>query len=388
MSRLKAYLSNASVNRLIIHTGLHSLAWGISGNFFIIFLLSHGFPAKEVFLYLPLIYATRFILRPIILYIAPRLGSRRTLYIGSCCFALQYLLLARVNGVNNTFLLYGLVCALSDIFYFTPYHAIYAFIGDDINRGKQIGAREALATLINIIAPLAGGLAVDYFGPKLTFGIAAIIEIISILPLLRVPDLPIAETRPKRAFSAVYQGVSIFITDGWISVGFVFVWAIMLFGSTGHSFTTFGGALALSGLVSAVGGLFLGRLIDGGQARYAVLWNGVLLILSILLRASSGTGLSTMLSITAASSLLGASYIPVLMTAIYSLAAKAPCTLRFIFAVEGAWDIGCASACLVTAGLIGAGVALGWAVALAILGAILQGVLLYIYYNKGSRIKL
>ena len=44
---------------------------------------------------------------------------------------------------------------------------------------------------------------------------------------------------------------------------------------------------------------------------------------------------------------------------------KAPCTLRFIFVTESAWDIGCGTASLVTAGLMNAGIAFGWAVALA-----------------------
>ena len=382
MAALKTYLSNASVNRLNIHTGLHSFAWGMSGNFFIIYLLSHGFPVIKVFLYLALIYTLRFILRPLVLYVAPRLGSRRTLYIGSFFFMLQYLLLAHIDGTNSFFYAYCLVNALSGIFYFVTYHAIFAFTGDDTHRGKQIGAREALATVVNVIAPLIGGLSIDYLGAAITFGMAAAIEIVSILPLLRVPDLPISRTRPKGAFSAVTRAVFIYMTDGWISVGFVFAWAVVMFGSTGSSFTTFGGALALSGLVSAVGGLLLGRLIDGGKARYAVLLNGALLIMGLVLRASAGPGLGTMLGVTAVSSLLGASYIPVLMTAIYRLASKAPCPLRFVFATETAWDVGCVSACLITVGLIGLGASLGWAIALAIVGAIAQMVLLHLFYAK------
>lgn len=377
-----AYLSNAAVNRLNIHTGLHALGYNLSGNFFIAFLLSRGFPAATIFLFFALILGLRFMLRPMVLYIAPRIGSRNTLYIGSIFFALQYLLLAQVTGINAAFLFYCLVAALSDIFYWTSYHAIFAFTGDEVHRGKQIGAREALATLANIIAPLAGGWAIDHFGAKSTFGVAAIIEMLAILPLLRVPDLPIAEVRPKGAFSAVYRGVFIFMTDGWIAVGLTFVWAAMLFGSAGHSFTNFGGALALAGLVSAIGGLLLGRFIDAGHAKRAVFLNGALLVMALILKASAGQGMGTMLGITAVSSLLGASYLPVLMTAIYSLAAKAPCTLRFIFITECAWDTGCGTACLVTAGLLHAGIAPGWAVATAILGAVLQTVLLYKYYTS------
>ena len=95
----------------------------------------------------------------------------------------------------------------------------------------------------------------------------------------------------------------------------------------------------------------LGRLIDAGlRVKRAVLFNGILLIAMLLLKASAGPQLGSMLGITAVSALLGASYMPILMTAIYSLAAKAPCPLRFIFATEGAWDIGqCTGQCFITA---------------------------------------
>jgi MFS transporter, DHA1 family, inner membrane transport protein len=376
------YLSNTAVNRLNIHTGMHMLAYNLSANFFIIFLLSHGLNVTEVFLYLAFILALRFALRPIVLYVAPRIGSRRTLYIGSFLYAAQYLVLAHVQGVNTIFWAYCAVAALTDIFYWTSYHSIFAFTGDETHRGKQISVREALITFVNIVAPLIGGLGIDVLGAKSVFAAAAVIEILAILPLLKVPDLPIDETRPKGAFSAVKQGVAIFITDGWIVVGLTFVWAAKLFGATGSSFTTFGGALALAGLVSAIGGLVLGRILDSGHARRAVLVNGVLLIVALVLKSGASQGLSTMFAVTALSSLMGAGYMPTLMTAIYSLAARAPCTLRFIFVTEGAWDIGCASACLATVGLMRTGMALGWAIALAIFGAVMQMVLLYFYYAR------
>jgi hypothetical protein len=95
-----------------------------------------------------------------------------------------------------------------------------------------------------------------------------------------------------------------------------------------------------------------------------VFLNGALLILALVLRAAAGKSLGAMYAITAVSALIGGSYIPMLMTAIYSLAAKAPCTLRFIFVTEGAWDVACAS------------------VASAILGVVAQTVLLYRYYSN------
>lgn len=376
------YLSNAAVNRLTIHTALHMLAWSMAGNFFVVYLLSHGVSTVDFFLYVPVIYGLRLILRPMVLFVAPRIGSRRTLYIGTFFFALQYPLLAYVEGMNWVLWAYFASFALSNAFYWPTYHAIFAVSGDEKHRGKQIGLRESLVTVVNIVAPLIGGFCVDHIGSHWTFGVAAVIEMLALLPLYRVPDLPISRVRPKGAFSAVTKGISIFVTDGWIAVGNALVWSVMLFGATGDSFTTFGSALALTGFVSAIGGLLLGRLLDGTSARYAVLLNGAFLLTGILLKATAGPGLTAMLGIAAATALLNASYVPVLATAIYGLASKAPCPLRFTFSTESAWDVGCICSSLIIHALLKSGVAMGWAVSLGIPAAIVQTVLLRRYYRR------
>ena len=45
-----------------------------------------------------------------------------------------------------------------------------------------------------------------------------------------------------------------FIADGWTTAGGVVVWQIALFISLGESYAAFGGAMALAGVVGAVGG--------------------------------------------------------------------------------------------------------------------------------------
>ncbi len=383
-----SYISNRIVNRLNIHSVLHTAGFNLAGNFFIIFLLSHHFSAVSFFLYLPLILMLRFALRPIVLYIAPRIGSRRTLYIGVCFFAAQYISLAWVDGIDGAFALYCLLCALADIFYWTPYHSIFSFLADDAHRGKQISAREALNTIATVLAPLAGGLAIDYFGAKAAFSIGAVIELCSIIPLLCIPNIPIAHKRPHGAFNAVREGACIFITDGWIAISFLYAWAVMLFNSTGSHYTKFGGAFALAGLVASLAGLLIGKMIDAGHAQRTVIIGGLFCIGAIILKASAGGDLTEKMGIMSICSLLAISYNPMLMTAIYRLAAKAPCTLRFIFVTEGSWDIGSTSCCLAIAGLLSCGAPIGWAVAMAIPVTLLQMVLLYKFYKQSMPARL
>ena len=50
--------------------------------------------------------------------------------------------------------------------------------------------------------------------------------------------------------------------------------------------------------------------------------------------------------------LAAALLVPALMTRAYNLAKASPCPLRFHIATEAGWDVGCASGCLVAAGLV------------------------------------
>jgi DHA1 family inner membrane transport protein len=381
------YLSNAAVNRLNIHSGLHMLAWSVAGNFFFVFLLRHGFSPAEALVCLASILTLRFALRPIILFVGPRFGLRYTLCAGCVLTGAQYLVLAHVQGTNGAFFAFCFVYALADIFYWTSYHAMYAATGDVLHRGKQISVRETLATAAAIVGPLIGGWTLDHAGPNTAFALGALIEFLAILPVLQLPDFPVARQCPAQAFRAARTGVVLFATDGWIQSGFMYAWSIMLFGAAGKSFTAFGGALALAGLVSVLGGLLLGRLIDDGHGHRAVILNGILLVLAIVLRASAHQDIGAAYAVTAASALVGACYMPTLMTAFYNLAARAPCPMRFMFVTEGAWDVGCASGALLGAGLLACGVAPGWTVALAVCGAAVQTAVLRRFYAAEKREK-
>nr|QQZ50399.1 hypothetical protein JKL49_01540 [Phenylobacterium glaciei] len=72
---------------------------------------------------------------------------------GTLATALQYPILAQVHGLGPMLLVLCLVSAIGDTLYWTSYHAYFAALGDAEHRGHQIGAREALASVVGIIAP-------------------------------------------------------------------------------------------------------------------------------------------------------------------------------------------------------------------------------------------
>ena len=142
------------------------------------------------------------------------------------------------------------------------------------------------------------------------------------------------------AFRAALPGVLLFAADGWIAAGTIFVWQIALFVALGEGYLAYGGALAFAALVGAIGGLTLGRHIDAGHGGRAVWYASGTLTLIVVLRAMATDNATVAIMANALGALGACLYIPTLMTAIYTLAKRSPCTLRFSVATEGGWDVG------------------------------------------------
>lgn len=375
-----AYFRNTTVNLLNLHYAIHAIAISGGGAFFAAYLLKAGVPVPGVFAAIAAILLGRFLLRPLVIGFAVRFGVRALVIAGTLLSALQYPVLAEVNGVGPALFALCAMASAGDTVYWSTYHAYFASLGDDEHRGHQLGAREAIAAMAGIISPLAAGWLLVTFGPRVAFGVTAFIVAASALPLLWTPDVRVVKSAPG-AYRAALPGILLFLADGWIAAGYVFVWQIALFISLGENVIAFGGALAIAALVGAVGGMFLGRHIDGGNGSRAV-WVAYSTFAAIVLMRAAATHNAPLAVVANALGALGTClYVPTLMTAVYTLAKRAPCTLRFHIATEGGWDAGGAGGLLLAALLAYLGVPLWVAILTSLLGLAVGFMLLRRYYG-------
>jgi MFS transporter, DHA1 family, inner membrane transport protein len=343
-----AFFRNRAVNLLNLHYAIHSIALSGGAAFFVIYLLNSGVPIPGVLVSLALILIARFVIRPIVVGFAARWGLRVMVVAGTMLSALQYPLLAEVDGAGFALAALIAVAAVGDAVYWTTYHAYFAALGDDRLRGQQIGMREAIATVVGIASPLLTGWMLVTFGPRVAFGTTSVIVALAALPILRAPEVKVAAHVPG-VFRAALPGILLFAADGWIAAGYVFVWQIALFVSLDKSLLGYGGALAVAALVGVIGGLALGRHIDAGHGKQAVWYAFGIFVLIVGFRVVA-TGNARIAVLANALGALGAClYVPTLMTAVYTLAKRSACTLRFHVATEGGWDVGGAVGLLVTA---------------------------------------
>jgi DHA1 family inner membrane transport protein len=382
-----AFFRNRAVNLLNLHYGIHAIAMGGGGAFFLVFLLKSGVPAPGVFLSIASAMLLRFVIRPAIIPLAVRTGLRTMIALGTLLSAAQYPLLAEVHGVGP--LLYALiaVAALGDTVYWSSYHAYFAALGDDEHRGQQIGAREAIAAVIGIASPLAAGWLLVTFGSRLAFGLTAFIVVIAAVPFIWTPKVKVAPRAPG-ALKASLPGVAMFMADGWVAAGFVFAWQITLFLSLGENLLAFGGALALAALVGAVGGMVLGRHIDAGHGRRAVAVAFAVIAFVIAVRAAAIGDAAAAVVANALGSLASCLYMPALMTAVYTQAKRSPCPLRFHVMTEGGWDVGGSCGLLIAALMAWLGLPLWTWTLSALLGVAAGFVMLRRYYARNPGVAI
>jgi len=378
-----AFLRNRSVNWLNLHSGIHALAQGMGGVFVLVFLLRAGVSVPATLCAMALILAARFVTRPAVLVSAKRWGLKPLVVAGNLVIALEYPLLAEVHGIDESLLAYCLVSALGNTFYWTTYHAYFALLGDSEHRGHQISAGVGLSAVVGIVAPLIGAWALLTVGPRLAFGAVGVVQALAAVPLLFTPNVPV-QRAALGAFRASFQGIGLFVSDGWFAVTYVLVWQIGLFYSLGESLSAYGGAMAFAALVGAVSGLLLGRQIDAGHGRRAVVLALSVVAVTLTLRALSLDTPWLAFTANALGALATCLQVPAQMTPVYNLAKASPCALRFSIAAEGAWDVGCMSGCLAAAALIAHGAPLSGVIPLGFLGLGGQLLLLLRYYARSS----
>lgn len=381
-----AFLANRTINLVNLHYAIHSVAMGGGAAFVAAFLLKNGIAPPLVLGSIALILAARFILRPIAIVFAIRYGLRQLLIAGSILSALQYPVLAEVHEVGGILVAFCLLGALGDTVYWSSYHAYFALVGDDDNRGKHVGTREAVVAIIGIFAPLAAGYLLETAGPRIAFGLTALVVALSALPLAWTPDFNVARKAPADAVKAALPAALISLGDGITAGGYHFAWQIVLFVALGADLMAFGGALALAALVGAAAGIALGSSIDAGHGRRALrIGVGALALVAVFRAAASGDP-SLAIIANALGALAGCLYVPAVMTAVYTIGRRAPCTFRFYVVMEGGWDIGGAVGLGIAALLVACGLPLWTAVLVTLPGAALVYIRVRRFYIDNPKV--
>lgn len=381
------FLHSRTVNLLNLHYVIASAAISGGGAFYGVWLFKAGLPLPGVLLALAAVFVARFVLRLMVLPLARRTGLKPLVIAGTLLMALVYVALGHVTGANMSLARLVLISATADILYWPTYHAYFAALGEAEHRGKALGAREAAVALVGVASPLAFAALLVGPGPDAAFYFAAAMQVLAALPLLWTPPVAVTARAPGSLRAAI-PGALLFVGDGIVQSGFAALWQLLLFLALSGDVLHYGGAQALAALAGAAGGLLLGRWIDAGQGGRAVWLSIAAMALVLGLRALAPVHPLLAVAANALGALAACLYTPTLMTAMYNMAKRSPCALRFHLAAEGGWDAGAITCLCAMAGAMELGLAPSAALFVPLLGLASGFVLLRRYYrdHAGERI--
>ena len=182
------------------------------------------------------------------------------------------------------------------------------------------------------------------------------------LPNLRIEPVAAMPRKTRRLARLVMFG------DGLRAGAFHFTWAIAPVHHAGLKLCRLWRRTLAGGNCWRCGrGLFVGRSIDLGNGRRAAQIGFAVLALEAVLARAFGYPYPWSAVVANA---MAAVAMPIYSTAfdarVYTLAQQSPCPLRFHIVAEGGWDLGTATACFTSAGLIYLGFSFFWPLMLAL----------------------
>ena len=352
---------------MTLHAALVAAAQQVAGAFFGAFLLKNGVGLALTILAYAGSLGIRFFLRFLVLILVRRFGLRPIVILGTILQAVQFLMLARAGGPGGL-LPWMLSLAIADALYWPVFHALMAASAEPGRRGTQLGALEAMRALAGVAGPAIGGWLLAHAGGGATFGLGALVELAAIIPVWSLPDLPAGPVPGfRKALAGDRVGFLLAASDGWLTMGWWYVWTLALFLTLDGNFTVYGGALALSGLVAAALGLVAGRLLDLGHGTRMLMLVSTIMVAAIAARALSVGHPTLAFIVNAVSAMAAPLYTTTYMRTLYNRS-KQHGAFAFSFFAEAGWDAGAGLGCVAASLIVASGLPLSFAILPALLG--------------------
>lgn len=259
------------MNLLNIHYCIRAAGQEMANLFALSYLYKQGMSLAAVCYTYTLFFAVRLVFRPLVVRLCAKKGVHFCLVAGACLFAVRYLTLIGVSGVNFWVFAFLVVSGFTEAFYWAPYHAYFGVIGAKEDRGSNIGVREAFSALISVVAPVCGGFLLN-INRILAFSFSSLLILLSIYPLMLAPEIPLPKRLNRQECKACDKtGFRFFFADGIFSQP-ISVWPLVVFMMLSENYGEFGLILGLAAVFKAAGNMVFGRLIDCGKGLMIVLY--------------------------------------------------------------------------------------------------------------------
>jgi len=179
---------------------IYGLAGSFIGIFIPIYLLEKNLNPANVFWFY-LVYAVGVLL---FFFLANKIvrsiGLRKTVLLGYPFLFLYFFLLYTLNQYNTPLYVLAIVNAFQASLYWFPLHMWLTHTSRQEGIGNDLGKFFAASQIVGLLAPVIGAFVVVLFGFKSLFLLTGAIYLISVIPVLYLPEFPFKEKIHIRRF--------------------------------------------------------------------------------------------------------------------------------------------------------------------------------------------
>jgi MFS family permease len=216
---------------------------------------------------------------------AKKFGYEISIALGCVFTALFYLCLFGASKYIGLIFVAIILYVLWKMFYWPAYHADFAKFSVDGEQGREVGNLIILEALVYVAGPVVGGMILQFYGFKILFIFAAIIMILSNVPMLVTKEnLVPGSFDYKGAFKRLFARENFRRFLPLLGYGEEFVvlvvWPIFMFVVI-KDFLSLGVITGLATLITLLVYLYIGKLTDKnghdallklGEIAYCFVW--------------------------------------------------------------------------------------------------------------------
>lgn len=234
------------------------------------------------------VYIIYFFILPLGAKFARQFGYEHSIAISTVFTALFYLSL--FGAAQNIYFIFAsiIIYALWKMFYWPAYHCDFAHFSAQGEQGRQISNLLVLESAVFILGPLFGGLILEFFGFNILFILAALLMILSNVPMLITKE----QFEPSsfsyiRAYRRLFRKANRRKMLSLLGFGeeliVLTIWPIFIY-MTVKDFLGLGVITSISILVTTIIFLYIGRATDKGDGKWLLRYGVIFYFFSWLLR--------------------------------------------------------------------------------------------------------
>ena len=335
-----AYFSNRTINCLNLHTALAGLLEQAYIAFAPLYLYTRGFTVAEILAFIAVSILLRSPMRLLSLPFIRRFGLKSAVQVGMAGYALSFVVLSHVKGLDLWLLFYMLVYSIFNSMHWFAFHTWYSIAGEHAQRGRQVAMGYALTAMIAALVPLLSAVTIAREGFKDYFLLVFPLTALMLLNLSRCRNIAVPHVRWADGRSAIASlGVKIHLLESVAAYPLAIGWLFTLYLYIG-TITPLGGIITFGIIAQIFYQLLVGSWVDSGRGPAVVNAAGSLRMAATLGCAFLPLSLPAIFSVQAVFGAGDVHHLATAPTAIYNSAKQSANTLLYWLFAEMAWDAG------------------------------------------------